>query len=258
MDTLLQFIARISIVLYALAATGIFFAIRGLALAQQRRRVAMFGLEREAAQARFRRSLSVILILSFLAGVVYVVENVVVPNTTVAEDEPEEDQPVAFVEPQATPTERLLLFPTVTPTPGVPPAQEGAEDEEGSPPPDDGAEDVAGCEIVGSTINSPSPGETVSGQVSVEGEANVLNFSQYKFEVRGPSTDNAWVVVGTYFQTVGQGLLGVWDSTSLLPGEYTLRMIIHRQDGSTIPPCEVPIVVERTGTIVEPTETPAS
>lgn len=250
MNTLLLFISRISIILYALAATGIFFAFRGIVLAQHQRRVALFGLEREAAQARFRRSLSIILILAFLAGVVYVVDNVVVPNMTVAEEEPEEEQPVAFIEPQPTPTERPLLFPTITPTAGVHPA-EGDEEEASS---DTAAQDVVGCEIVGSTITSPVPGQRVSGQVSVEGEANVLNFSQYKFEVRGPSTDNQWVVVGTYFQTVPQGLLGVWDSTSLLPGDYTLRLIIHRQDGSTIPPCEVPIIIERPGTIIVPQE----
>lgn len=244
MNTLLLFISRISIVLYALAGAGIFFAIRGLVQAQRHRRIAMFGLEREAAQARFRRSLSVMLTLALLAGVVYVVDNVVVPNLTVAEEEPEEETALALTTPEATPTGALLLYPTITPTAGLPPAAEG-EEQEGEPAA--AAEEVVnGCEIIGATISSPSPGDQVSGQVAVEGEVNVLNFSQYKFELKGPSTSDEWVVVGTYYQAVPSGLLGVWDSTSLLPGRYTLRLIVHRQDGTFIPPCEVPIVVERT------------
>ena len=115
MNTLLLFISRISIVLYALAGAGIFFAIRGLVQAEPHRRIAMFGLEREAAQARFRRSLSVMLTLALLAGVVYVVDNVVVPNLTVAEEEPEEEMALALTTPEATPTGALLLYPTITP-----------------------------------------------------------------------------------------------------------------------------------------------
>lgn len=243
MNTLLQFISRISVVLYALAAAGIFFSIRGLVQSRRRRRVAMFGLEREAAQARFRRALGMILTLAFLSGIVYMIDNVVVPNTSNTTDAEPEETPVAFLPGEPTPTSVRLLFPTVTPTPGIPPAEVEEEAEAAATP----AEDVEGCEIIGSNISSPSPGDEVSGQVAVEGEVNVLDFSQYKFEIRGPSTDDSWVVVGTYFQTVPDGLLGVWDSTSLIPGDYTLRLIVHRQDGSTIPPCEVPITVNRPG-----------
>jgi hypothetical protein len=238
MTMLLQFIARLAPFLYALIAAGIFFAIRGLIRGQRQRRVAAFGLEREAAGNQMRRAATSVLTLLILAALVYAVKNVVIPATSGVAEAPTPTPEALVVEGTAmTPTPSMLLFPTVTPTPGLPPAEAEAEATQD--------ENVVGCEIVGATITSPSPGDIVSGQVSVEGEVNVIDFQQYKFEVRGPSTGDAWIVVGTYYETVSSGLLGVWDSTSLQPGSYTLRLVIHRTDGTTIPPCEVPISIER-------------
>lgn len=258
MRTLLEFIARIAIVIYALAVMGVLFAFRGLVRARRRLRVAVFGLEREAAREQLRRSMTTLVTLLLLMLVVYAIDNIIVPNTTPVAEAPT-PTPVVFVTQPPTPTASLLLFPTITPTPGIPPAEvagaeAGDEDEgEGEALP---TEDVPGCEILGQTITSPTPNESVSGQVSVEGTVNILSFQQYKFELRGAGTGDEWVVVGTYFNLVPNGgLLGVWDATSLAPGPYTLRLVVHREDGSTLTPCDVPIVISRTGG-APPTATP--
>jgi hypothetical protein len=258
MRTLLEFIARISIVIYVLSAAGVLFAIRGLVRSRRRLRVAFFGLEREAAREQLRRSATALITLLLLMLVVYAVDNIVVPNTSPVAEAPTPTS-VVFVTQPATPTASLLLYPTITPTPGIPPAEvaaaegEGEGTEEALP-----TEDVPGCEILGQTVTSPTPNQSVSGQVSVEGTVNILNFQQYKFELRGAGTGDEWVVVGTYFNLVPNGgLLGVWDSTSLSPGEYTLRLVVHRTDGSTLTPCDVPIVITRPGGgIQQPTATP--
>lgn len=244
MQTLLQFIARIAVVLYALAGAGIFFALRTLFRARRARRIAVFGLEREAARQMLSRSLSTVVLLVLLILAVYIIQNVVVPNMQGVAEEPS-PTPVVFVEPQPTPTAVLLLFPTVTPTVGLPPAEVGAETPTTPEP-------ANGCEIIGSTITSPQPGDAVSGQVAVQGEANILDFAGYKFEVMGPSTGGAWVVVGAYSNPVPVGLLGVWDSTSLLPGSYTLRLVTFRQDGTFLVPCEVPIVINAPALVSTP------
>lgn len=236
MSTLLLFIARIAIVLYILAGAGLFFALRTLLQARRAKRLALFGLEREAALQMQRRALHSIVTLALLIGMVYVIKNIVVPNLSEAAPEQPEPTAIVFVTQPPTATPALLLFPTITPTVGPPPAEVAEATALPETP-------VNGCEIIGSTITLPQPGDTVSGQVMVQGEANVLNFAQYKFEVRGPSTDGEWVVVGTYNAPVVSGLLGVWDSTSLMPGSYTLRLVIFRQDGTYLPPCEVPITI---------------
>jgi hypothetical protein len=236
MTTLLLFVARISIVLYALAAAGVFFAARGLIVAHRSRRTAVFGLEREAARLQRRRSASTIITLLLLSSVVYVIQSIIVPNLDLPTAGPT-PTPIVFVPTQVTGTPALLLYPTITPTAGLPPAQTG---ETPTPPPEAAAN---GCDIIGATITKPAPNDLVSGQVQVEGEVNVLNFGLYKFEVMGPSTNGTWVVVGTYLSAVPSGLLGVWDATSLIPGDYSLRLVVYRTDGSLITPCVVPITI---------------
>ncbi len=236
MRALLQFIARISLVFYAIVGAGIFLSLGGLFRARRTRRYAMFGLEREAAQRERRRAFNTIFSLVLVAGAVYIITNIVVPNMGEAQEEPT-PTPYVFVTQEPTPTEILLLFPTITPTPGIAPADAA----ENAPP--ESEQPANGCEIIGARITSPTAGQTVSGQVNVEGEANILNFAQYKFELNGPSTGGAWVVVGGSANPQAGGSLGSWDSTSLIPGDYRLRLVVSQVDGTYLTPCEVSIVV---------------
>lgn len=237
MIPLLQFVASIEYVLYGLAGIGVFFSIRRYVLARRVQRVAIFGLEREDASNRARGAVNTIAILIGGCIVVYILAHILTPIMVSAPTE-SEATPVTFIDVEPTPTTSILLFPTVTPT-LVLGAPESAQIETGEVV-------TNGCEIFGSTIVSPAPGDVVSGQVLVEGQANVLNFASYKFEVKGPSTDDQWVVVATYTTPQAEGALGTFDSTSLLPGSYELRLITFLVDGSNITPCIVPITISGT------------
>lgn len=252
MRTLIRFIARIDLVLYALCATGIFFAIRQFVVANRSKHLAVYPLEHEAARSRQSRALSTIVSLTAVVAGTYILTNVVEPNL-VEPPPPPTPTPVVFLTQEPTPTPYQALFPTITPTVGLPPAEQ--EVAEAIPPLNADEETVAGCDILGARITSPVAGAAVSGQVSVEGEANILDFAQYKFEISGPATGEAWAVVGTYTLPVISGYLGSWDSTSLLPGSYTLRLVVLNIAGNYPTPCEVPIVIQ--GPLVSaPTTTP--
>jgi len=242
MATLIAFIASIEWVLYALAAVGILLSIRQFVVARQLRRIAAFGLEKEHAANRTRSALTTILLLLTLVLVVYITANILDPNLVAVQDTPT-PTPAVFITPEPTATEALLLFPTVTPTPGLAPADAAA---------DAAATPVDGCTIIGSTITVPAPGDIVSGQITVEGEVNILNFGGYKFEINGPSTAGSWVVVNTFNQPRSLGVIGTWDSTSLVPGNYQLRLVTFRADGTFITPCIVPIVIAGPGGAVGP------
>jgi hypothetical protein len=188
-------------------------------------------LERESALNQQRRGVSAILSLLVSAAAVYIVSNIIAPNLGASPAEPT-PTPALIVTEQVPATQPALLFPTVTPTIGVP----GQE----TPIP---GEPANGCDILGSTIYSPEPGQAISGQVQVEGEANILNFSQYKFEINGPSTGGDWVVVGTYSTPVASGILGAWDSTSLQSGTYQFRLVVVNTEGTFPTPCQIPVIV---------------
>lgn len=244
MTSLVQFISRIEVVLYALIGVGVFFSIRVVTRSRRQRRIAIYALEREAANNAARGAIRTIIALLLGAGVVYILAHIVDPNINPVEGEMVEPTLVVFVQQEPTPTPVLLLYPTITPTPPIAPADADEAIEEG-------AEEIDGCEIIGSRITNPVPGTTVSGQVLVEGEANILNFAQYKFEIRGPGTGDSWVVVGTFNSPVPGGFLGNWDATSLPSGNYTLRLVSLRTDGTYITPCEVPIIIVNSGAGVD-------
>lgn len=228
---LLEFIARIDVALYVLIGIGVLLALNEARKARRQQHMTIYALEREAARNRGRHALRRVAILMALVLVVYIMANIITPNVTMTVEEPT-PTPAVFVTPEPTATEIILLFPTITPTLNL---GTGDTVETG---------DIDGCEVIGTTITSPAPGETVSGQVAVEGEANIIAFLQYRFEVNGPSTQGEWVVVGTY-NTARTGSLGSWDSTSLIPGEYQFRLVVFRTDGSYLAPCQIPVTVER-------------
>jgi len=233
--TLVQLISRLSAILYIICGVGVFFSIRGLVIARREKGIAVFQLEREAALLRQRSSLTTMLLLTGLAAFTWINANILEPNLTdieeIAEATPETD---VFIEQPPTPTIALLLFPTITPT-----SQFADSDQPTRDP------NINGCEIFGQTITFPEPGQGVSGQVPVEGTVNILGLAQYKFEVNGPATEGDWVVVATFTAATGvDGFLGNWDSTSLIPGDYTFRLVTLRSDGSYITPCEIPISIE--------------
>jgi len=249
MRTLLLFLSRIEYIVYVLAGVGVFFSIRALVQAGVARRNTVFGLEREAAQNRQSRALTTILALFMLSAAVYIIVNIVTPSAlSRPELQPTATQPIVFVTQQATATEARLLFPTVTPTPGLPPVA-GAT----TPPPVAPGET---CGLLGARITSPVPDQTVTGQVVVQGGANTLNFAEYKFEIKSPATGDAWVVVATNNVAVPDpGFLGTWDSTSLPPGKYTLRLVVIDLNGGFPTPCEVPINIASPAAQFGPTAT---
>jgi hypothetical protein len=257
LDTIIALVARIDVALYFLCGLGILLGFRSLSLSRQLKREALFGLEREAARRLRSRALSTIGSMIALAGSVYVVTNVVKPTLEgipVASRGEVTATPEVTLPPNMTATLRPLLFPTVTPTFGII-AAEGEGDGPPSTPKSDGS---IGCELIGATITNPIPGEVVAGQVEVRGEANILNFLSYKFEINGPSTDDAWATIGTFTTPVASGFLGTWDSTSLQPGSYQFRLVVVDVEGSSPEPCVIPLTIAEQGLQPATTGTPAA
>lgn len=257
LDTIIELVARVDVVLYFLSGLGFLLGLRSLSVARRLRREAVFGLEKEAARNVRRRALSTLFSMILLAGSVYLVTNVIQPTlqSMPAAGGNLTTTPEVASTPEPGVTSRPLLFPTVTPTFGivVPGEEEAAAP---APAPSDG--EATGCELIGVTITSPIAGETVAGQVEVSGEANILNFAAYKFEINGPSTEGAWATMGTFTTPVASGPLGTWDATSLVPGAYLLRLVVLDTSGNFPEPCVVPVTIAEPSTQPLATSTPAT
>lgn len=85
-----------------------------------------------------------------------------------------------------------------------------------------------------SGITSPKPFTALRGRVSITGTAVHPDF--WKYEVHfapEPSAGDQWSLIGSVHESpVVDGLLEVWDTTTVPDGTYSLRLRVVRRDGN--------------------------
>ncbi|HUS13397.1 MAG TPA: PBP1A family penicillin-binding protein [Chloroflexia bacterium] len=138
-------------------------------------------------------------------------------------------------EPTATPTPNV----TETPVPGLaPPIQITYPSPQPTPVLDD--------EFPGALVNisSPRPGASVGGEVTITGSAVADAFDYFKLEYRGPAP-SGWVAInGQATSPVRSSILGLWNTTGLREGGYTIRLTLVGKVGQTRQ-YSVPVLIER-------------
>jgi PKD repeat protein len=85
-------------------------------------------------------------------------------------------------------------------------------------------------------ILSPVPGNVIAGNVQIIGAATHPNFLQYQVEF-GPESNpgNLWFPATAALQIpVINGLLGIWNTTTLNDGLYAVRLRVYLRDGTTL------------------------
>jgi membrane peptidoglycan carboxypeptidase len=100
-------------------------------------------------------------------------------------------------------------------------------------------------------IRSPSEGDPVRGLVNVMGTADSEDFTVYRLEYEYASNPNSWTLIAEGGTTIANGALGLWDTTGLVPGIYTLRLtVVDASSGSATDRVRV-LVISSEG--IEPT-----
>jgi cell division septation protein DedD len=120
-------------------------------------------------------------------------------------------------------------------------------------------------------ITSPRDQATVRGLVPIEGSATHTQFQKYEVHYGPePNPGDQWTPIGgsPFSVPVVQGRLGLWDTTILPEGRYSLRLRVVRLDGNydeyfvrgiqvaNLSPTDTPTPAE-TPTPAPPTNTPA-
>jgi hypothetical protein len=86
-----------------------------------------------------------------------------------------------------------------------------------------------------SLISSPRDRASVRGQVPIEGSANHPQFQKYEIHFGPePNPGDQWTPIGgsPFSVPVVQGRLGLWDTTLIPDGVYSLRLRVVRLDGN--------------------------
>lgn len=218
----LKFLETYEVLIYIVLAIGGMFSFRWLFRSWREWRVAVFSLEREFSARRLGRSILISALLLVIFCVESFIASFVIPGL-----------PADFF--LATPTIDLLSTPTGTLSPALMTQFAGA-------PPQAAQPNAAGCVPGKVEFEFPAPGQEIQGVVELTGTVNIPNFGFYKYEV-APSGSDTWATIAAGNAPVTKGSLGRWDTTAITPGDYRLRLVVIDNQGTSLPPCIVPVQV---------------
>ena len=95
------------------------------------------------------------------------------------------------------------------------------------------------------SISYPRQNETVGGIINIVGTARIPNFQFYKVEYGQGEVPFNWVSIGETVNVQRTGTtLATWDTGSVPPGVYQLRLTAVENTGQFPEPCTVRIIVD--------------
>ncbi|HEX7974988.1 MAG TPA: hypothetical protein VF498_11305 [Anaerolineales bacterium] len=222
MDELLQFLEKYEIWIYALAGVIGLFYFQRLAVAWREWRAAIFGLERENAQRRFSSAMTAMILIALFVMAEFILVSFVSPG-------------MPQVASLSTPTLNPLATATTTLQPGdatgLPATPTIAVVALATPP-------SGQCQPGQIEWTDPTNGKEISGTVILMGTVNVTNFGFYKYEFSSPQ-DNNWETIAAGNKIVTNGELGRWNTVSVTPGDYLLRLVVIDNQQQAYPACVI-------------------
>jgi hypothetical protein len=263
-------IEQTALALYIFIGVGLVMYVRQWLLAGYELRATMFELERDYAREKRVGAMFAIVLLVEAGLIVAGVQQVVAP--TIREDRevqeailaanmPAEDDSDDGVFATSTPPAvaqgpefdtsdielgvddqaAVFVTPTLTPTP--------VGTIEPNPPP------VNGCDQPYATLQIPANGMRVFQPIRVAGVAYFDDFSEYKIEIAGPTTQGQfWTVDTKPLPSANLATLSQFDPDGYEPGEYQFRLMVFDTTATLVASCEVTIYIDRP----QPTPTPLS
>ncbi|PJF40112.1 MAG: hypothetical protein D6737_07660 [Chloroflexi bacterium] len=237
MKEALLFISQIAPGLYILLGVGAVIAGRRWLRARSEHTTTFFELEQGLARSRRGSAATLMLIVAQLAIILFIIQNVVVPNLDTSSDTAEQ-RPTdgEFATPIPGVQTEIIIDGTaviVTPVGTI----------EEAPP-------VVGCDD-GATLQIPANGMVVHEMIDVIGTADASNFAFYRFELKGPSTGNTYAILQDFDERMPEeGILGQLVPSFYQPGVYEFRLVVFDDAGEMRAECVVTIRIS------EPLPTP--
>ena len=277
MVNLIFLIEQNAVPIYILCGAGLLFWGWKLFRSQRKLAQALFELEREYALNERARNINWVGLLLFIILATHAIAQVVAPYLRANPIGQSRNTPLVFADGFVTRVPGARSAPvaaqiagSATPAPAAGAAAMGAGAMGSGPtdifsgqvdatytpsptPPGTIIPDVpspVGCADPGAMLTHPLNGQVLFEAVVVEGAADVPGFSSYKFELKGPSTNDAWAVLRTYSSPVPAGVLGQFDGSAFTPGTYQFRLAVVDSGNTTIASCAITIIIS------EPIPTP--
>lgn len=225
MNSLLRFLSEYEILFYLIAGLIIVISARKTYLAWREWSGSIFGLEKENSQRKFNQGLTVLVFCVLLAASLFIVNTFITPT-------------VPGVQQLPTPTiDMTQQPPTVTPAPTIMVTGQGLI-------PTITSYFSRGCIPDQIDWTEPRNGDTISGTVELKGTVNIEDLGFYKYEFSTAGSD-MWTTIAAGNTIVKNDLLGgAWDTSSLVPGNYELRLVVNDNQNNALPACMIQVTIE--------------
>lgn len=217
-----KFLASYEALIYILLAIGGLFSFRWLWRSWQDWKVAVYKLEKEFSSRRLGQSVAISVLILTVFCFEFFMASFIIPGL------PAE----VFL---STPTLDFISTPTGTLSAEMMTQFAALPIQTNGP-------NALGCVPGQVNLTSPKPGEEVKGVIDLVGTVNISNFGFYKYEV-APLGGATWATISADRTIKVDTSLGRWDTTTLTPGDYQLRLVVTDNKGVALPPCVVPIRV---------------
>jgi hypothetical protein len=244
MAVLIKFIANNIAWFYGLCAILALVLLRFVIVARRERLQAIFTLEKETALKQLIKVVWGAVAICALMAILFSLEHYVAPNITLPDESDATPSLVLGPTPIGTPNASPTPTYTVTSTRSRPTRPVRLATQTPTPEPVQ-AVPPAHCPNPGAQIISPGAGQTVQGMVQLTGTANVPNFQYFKIEMGPGDAPKNWSFIFRKDTPVANASLGAWNSDTVPPGVYTLRLIVVDVTGNYPEPCRVSVIVQR-------------
>ena len=225
MSSILRFLEKYEIFIYLIAGLIILISARKTYLYWREWSSSIFGLEKEHSQQKFNQGITMLVFGALLVTGLFVVNTFITPM-------------VPGVQQLATPTIDLTQQPpTSTPAPTLVVTGQGLI-------PTITSYFSRGCIPDQIDWTDPQNGGIISGKVELKGTVNIENLGFYKYEY-APSGSDSWTTIAAGSTKIqNEPLGGAWDTESLVPGEYELRLVVSDNENNPLPPCVIQVTIE--------------
>ena len=254
MGAFISLVENLAYGLYVLAGLVLVLQLRAIFIARGELRFAQYGLEKELAEQRGGRAITLLLLMIELMVAVWAISTLAsptwndgIPDTPIvnADRDFRTSTPIGGgsldIDANAGPTAGPGILATAPP-PSTPIGTIGP------------SEPRRGCDPDVAWIQIPANGQFIFEEMDIIGTANSPDFSKYRFEIRGMEEDQFSVYTPTDFTSpVVDGVLGRVFPLFLIPDrEYRFRLMVFNNINEVVGSCEITIWI----TDPQPTATP--
>ena len=224
MAAFFSFLEANEILIYVLFGFVFLIYLQRLLRAVREWRRALYGLEKETSMRIIATSSVVLMIVGLLLVLEFSMANYIAPafpnglaiaTSTINFETTSENLPDTTALPGETPQPTLVTMnPLVS----------------------------GGCEAGKLEWISPEPGSELRGSVKLVVTVQFVDLAFYKYEFSQAGTD-IWTTIAAIDSSGTEVALNPWNTDTVVPGDYLLRLVVFNRENQALPACEIPVTI---------------